>query len=161
MHQRGGDIDGSIAIEVAGAQGMDYRFDSLLHNTLLPTVLPGVARRFVPGKPVGASLILRRGQHDIQAAIPIEIGRGHLGVGMRPLACVDVFDPAAVMVLILSPADHDVEIAVAVCQGKVEMSPPWQSRNVAFGRGLRGVRVNLRVPVKRRRALLASNPIKE
>jgi hypothetical protein len=41
------------------------------------------------------------------------------------------------------------------------MSPPLQSRNVAFGLGLRGVRVNLLVPVKRRRALLASNPIKE
>src|SRR5205814_3713440 len=47
------------------------------------------------------------------------------------------------------------------CQGKVEMSPPWQSRNVAFSLDALGVRVNLRVPVKRRRALLASNPIKE
>ena len=50
---------------------------------------------------------------------------------------------------------------VAICQGKVEMSPPWQSRNVAFSLDALGVRVNLRVPVKRRRALLASNPIKE
>jgi len=41
------------------------------------------------------------------------------------------------------------------------MSPPWQSRNVAFSLDALGVRVNLRVPVKRRRALLASNPIKE
>jgi hypothetical protein len=47
------------------------------------------------------------------------------------------------------------------CQGKVEMSPLWQSRNVVFCLGLSGLHVNLRVPVKRRRALLASNPIKE
>ena len=48
-----------------------------------------------------------------------------------------------------------------VCQGKVEMSPSRQSRNVPFSLGLGGVHVNLRVPVKRRRAMLASNPIKE
>jgi len=47
------------------------------------------------------------------------------------------------------------------CQGKVEMSPSEQSRNVPFCLVPRGVRVNLRVPVKRRRALLASNPIEE
>jgi hypothetical protein len=47
------------------------------------------------------------------------------------------------------------------CQGKVEMSPSRQSRNVPFSLGLGGVHVNLRVPVKRRRAMLASNPIKE
>jgi hypothetical protein len=41
------------------------------------------------------------------------------------------------------------------------MSYRWQSRNVAFGLGLSGMRVNLRVPVKRRRAMLASNPIEE
>src|SRR5579872_146880 len=41
--------------------------------------------------------------------------------------------------------------------GKVEMSPPWQSRNVAFCTGLSGMRVNLRVPVKRRRALLRNS----
>src|ERR1039458_7304407 len=46
------------------------------------------------------------------------------------------------------------------CQGKVEMSPSRQSRNVPFSLGLGGVHVNLRVPVKRRRAMLASNPIK-
>jgi hypothetical protein len=48
-----------------------------------------------------------------------------------------------------------------LCQGKVEMSPFWQSRNVPFSLGLCGLHVNLRAPVKRRRALLASNPIKE
>src|ERR1019366_3175410 len=47
------------------------------------------------------------------------------------------------------------------CQGKVEMSPSRQNRNVPFSPGLGGVHVNLRVPVKRRRAMLASNPIKE
>jgi hypothetical protein len=47
------------------------------------------------------------------------------------------------------------------CQRKVEMSCSPQSRNVAFRRGFRGVRVILRVPVKRRRAMLASNPIEE
>ena len=47
------------------------------------------------------------------------------------------------------------------CQGKVEMSCSWQSRNVAFSLDLQEVHVNLRVPVKRRRAMLASNPIKE
>ena len=48
-----------------------------------------------------------------------------------------------------------------LCQGKVEMSSSWQSRNVAFGRRLLEAHVSLRVPVKRRRALLASNPIEE
>jgi hypothetical protein len=48
-----------------------------------------------------------------------------------------------------------------VCQGKVEMSYSRQSRNVVFCLGLRGARVNLLVPVKRRRALVATNPIKE
>src|ERR1035437_2355298 len=47
------------------------------------------------------------------------------------------------------------------CQGKVEMSPSRQNRNVPFSLDLGGVHVNLRVPVKRRRAMLASNPIKE
>ena len=47
------------------------------------------------------------------------------------------------------------------CQGKVEMSPSWQSRNVPFCLGLWKVHVNLRVPVKRRRALVATNPIKD
>src|ERR1035437_9457538 len=47
------------------------------------------------------------------------------------------------------------------CQGKVEMSPSRQNRNVPFSLGVGGVHVNLRVPVKRRRAMLASNPIKE
>jgi predicted nucleotidyltransferase len=40
--------------------------------------------------------------------------------------------------------------------GKVEMF-----RNVPFPLGLCGVHVNLRLPVKRRRAMLASNPIEE
>src|ERR1035437_7625771 len=47
------------------------------------------------------------------------------------------------------------------CQGKVEMSPSRQNRNVPFSLDLGGVHVNLRVPVKRRRRMLASNPIKE
>ncbi len=47
------------------------------------------------------------------------------------------------------------------CQRKVEMSPRWQSRNVPFCLGLFGVHVILRLPVKRRRAMLASNPIEE
>lgn len=46
------------------------------------------------------------------------------------------------------------------CQGKVEMSPCWQSRNVPFLPGLVEWHVKLRVPVKRRRALLASNPLR-
>ena len=50
---------------------------------------------------------------------------------------------------------------VRLCQGKVEMSPSRQNRNVPFSLDLGGVHVNLRVPVKRRRAMLASNPIKE
>ena len=54
-----------------------------------------------------------------------------------------------------------VNAIVKKCQGKVEMSPSQQSRNVPFHLGLCGVRVNLRVPVKRRRALVATNPIKE
>jgi hypothetical protein len=48
----------------------------------------------------------------------------------------------------------------SVCQGKVEMSPCGQSRNVPFCRGLWELRVKLRVPVKRRRAMLASNPLR-
>jgi predicted CDP-diglyceride synthetase/phosphatidate cytidylyltransferase len=48
-----------------------------------------------------------------------------------------------------------------MCQGKVEMSPSEQNRNVPFCLGFVGVHVNLLVPVKRRRALLASNPIEE
>src|SRR4051794_6846150 len=59
---------------------------------------------------------------------------------------------------------HDrfqVKGEIASCQGKVEMSPRWQSRNVPFSPSCRGVRDILRVPVKRRRAMLASNPIEE
>ena len=47
------------------------------------------------------------------------------------------------------------------CQGKIEMSPSQQSRNVPCWPNQPGVRVNLLVPVKQRRALLASNPIEE
>jgi hypothetical protein len=47
------------------------------------------------------------------------------------------------------------------CQGKVEMSPRWQSRNVPFCLRLCEAHVILPVPVKRRRALVATNPIKE
>jgi len=41
------------------------------------------------------------------------------------------------------------------------MSPSQQSRNVPFLANRLRVRVMLRLPVKRRRAMLASNPIKE
>jgi hypothetical protein len=41
------------------------------------------------------------------------------------------------------------------------MSYPQQSRNVAFRLSLRGVRVILRSPAKRRRALVATNLIEE
>jgi hypothetical protein len=47
------------------------------------------------------------------------------------------------------------------CQGKIEMSAFWQSRNVRFAPTIWGVHVILLVPVKRRRALVATNPIKE
>jgi hypothetical protein len=47
------------------------------------------------------------------------------------------------------------------CQRKVEMSYSLQSRNVLFCLIAAGVHGSLGVPVKRRRALLASNPIKE
>ena len=48
-----------------------------------------------------------------------------------------------------------------MCQGKVEMSYSLQSRNVLFCLGGERVHVILAMPVKRRRAMLASNPIKE
>jgi hypothetical protein len=50
---------------------------------------------------------------------------------------------------------------VWICQRKVEMSYSLQSRNVLFCLIAAGVHGSLGVPVKRRRALLASNPIKE
>ena len=37
----------------------------------------------------------------------------------------------------------------------------FQERNVLFGRGGKGVHVILALPVKRRRALVATNPIEE
>ena len=46
------------------------------------------------------------------------------------------------------------------CQRKVEMTPSPQSRNVAFSTRSLRVRVDLLVPVKRRRALVSTNPIK-
>jgi hypothetical protein len=61
----------------------------------------------------------------------------------------------------LSHSKWDRKYHIVFCQGKVEMSPSEQSRNVPFAASLRGVHVNLRMPVKRRRAMLASNPIKE
>jgi hypothetical protein len=61
----------------------------------------------------------------------------------------------------LSSTGRACQAANPECQGKVEMSPSWQSRNVVFYLGLCGVRVNLLVPVKRRRALVATNPIEE
>ena len=60
---------------------------------------------------------------------------------------------------------HSVSLAIpdglVNCQGKVEMSPSWQSRNVPFCPALCEVHVILPVPVKRRRALVATNPIEE
>jgi hypothetical protein len=47
------------------------------------------------------------------------------------------------------------------CQRKIEMSYSLQSRNVRFSLGGSRGRGSLGVPVKRRRAMLASNPIKE
>jgi hypothetical protein len=47
------------------------------------------------------------------------------------------------------------------CQRKVEMSYSLQSRNVRFSLGGARGRDSLGVPVKRRRAMLASIPIKE
>jgi hypothetical protein len=55
--------------------------------------------------------------------------------------------------------DNLLSADVVTAAGEVVMSR--QSRNVPFCQSLWGVHVNLRVPVKRRRALLASNPIKE
>jgi hypothetical protein len=54
-----------------------------------------------------------------------------------------------------------IKVRREICQGKVEMSYSLQSRNVLFGRGGERVHVILAMPVKRRRAMLASNPIKE
>jgi len=62
---------------------------------------------------------------------------------------------------ILSPLVREISWTKNLCQGKVEMSPRWQSRNVPFCLELLGARDILRSPVKRRRAMLASNPIKE
>jgi hypothetical protein len=54
-----------------------------------------------------------------------------------------------------------VQRADFACQRKIEMSPSLQSRNVPISLNGLGVHANLLVPVKRRRAMLASNPIKE
>src|SRR5690349_15821513 len=59
------------------------------------------------------------------------------------------------------PNNNSINPLVYACQGKVEMSPSWQSRNVPFCPVAGRARVILRLPVKRRRALLASNPIEE
>ena len=47
------------------------------------------------------------------------------------------------------------------CQGKVEMSYSLQSRNVLFPKAGEEVHVSLIPSVKRRRAMLASNPIED
>jgi hypothetical protein len=63
---------------------------------------------------------------------------------------------------VFSPIESStVKEVMPACQGKIEMSPLWQSRNVPFCRGFCGVHVILRLPVKQRRALVATNPIKE
>jgi hypothetical protein len=56
---------------------------------------------------------------------------------------------------------YRAQVSFWLCQGKVEMSPSLQSRNVAFVPGVDEAHVMLDLPVKRRRALLASNPIEE
>jgi hypothetical protein len=50
---------------------------------------------------------------------------------------------------------------VQACQRKVEMSYSLQNKNVRFGTGGARGRDSLGLPVKRRRAMLASNPIEE
>ena len=52
-------------------------------------------------------------------------------------------------------------LASVFCQGKVESSASQQSRKFRFGVTTREVRGSLSVPAKRRRALVASNPIAE
>ena len=48
----------------------------------------------------------------------------------------------------VAPRGRGVKPEGTLCQGKVEMSPFWQSRNVPFCRVAGGVRVILLVPVK-------------
>jgi len=61
----------------------------------------------------------------------------------------------------LSFCGLEIKHESALCQGKIEMSPSRQSRNVAFGLGHWRVPVILRLPVKRRRALVATNLLEE
>jgi hypothetical protein len=60
-----------------------------------------------------------------------------------------------------APVFENAWYLVYACQGKVEMSYSLQSRNVRYCRGGERVHVILAMPVKRRRAMLASNPIEE
>jgi hypothetical protein len=61
----------------------------------------------------------------------------------------------------LQQFNNEVNGRIAVCQRKVEMSSSLQSRNVLFGWAIREKDGKLWLPATRRRALLASNPIKE
>jgi hypothetical protein len=91
-------------------------------------------------KPSSSDASWRNQAHDSVHPIHAGIGGGKL---------VDVFN-------------HSSDILItARCQGKVEMSYSLQSRNVRFWPGGETVHVNLGVPVKRRRAMLASSPIEE
>ena len=59
------------------------------------------------------------------------------------------------------PVDKYQALRKFMCQGKIETSYSRQSRTFRFQGCSCEVHDNLCVPVKRRRALLASNPIKE
>ncbi|MGI8989273.1 MAG: hypothetical protein ACR2I2_06785, partial [Bryobacteraceae bacterium] len=56
----------------------------------------------------------------------------------------------------LAPSLLRAMLLLLECQGQVEMSYSRPSRNVLFGSRLPGVHVSLVVPVKRRRALVAT-----
>src|ERR1039458_4862009 len=94
----------------------------------------------------------------------------HFVVGKSAFVCGNRFQecrigPGHVREQCLNLLDHSIPpmpfYRGRKCQGKVEMSYSLQSRNVRFcGAGER-VRVILTMPVKQRRAMLASNPIEE
>ena len=70
-------------------------------------------------------------------------------VVLRPPLILCLFDPGRLF-----------KLSRTTCQRKVEMSPSVQNRNVPFAALHLRARVNLPVPVKRRRAMVATNPIK-
>src|ERR1022692_303868 len=87
--------------------------------------------------------------------------RAQQGTAAGPLRPCRLHPAPRAFVADFTQQESHLRPVVSHCQGKVEMSPSQQNRNVPFSLGLGGVHVNLRVPVKRRRAMLASNPIKE